>query len=339
MKFILRASALLVLTAHVWAKEAAPQATNSAKILSASSSRQSAPAIPPAPLDTHGNLQRILCQINHDRQSRYLSPVFLHQTLSQVARQLSDTYIRGYSDSSTYNALFNSRIAPLGSSVSSSYKILTTLRSDTDYITQIENAIYSALFARDLDAIGLHEENGVYTIVLVSGLFQKPWDIQLCPSNPTQYSPPGEQPTTDVVNGVDLPKFLCAINKERQSSNANALVVHTVLANEAEEQVKVMNRLGHFTVDGPRYVDESIYAQHVDIVKLYWMAGEGYRNVNLLANILVSNYRSSVLDPNYTSIGVAQLNGFWSVILASQSRAPTPGISCPLTINDVTFIS
>ncbi|KAJ2690654.1 hypothetical protein IWW39_000596 [Coemansia spiralis] len=339
MKLVLRTSALLALTSCVWASVAAPQVTSSAKALTASNSRADAPAIPPAPLDTHGNLQRILCQLNHDRQTRYLSPIFLHQTMSQVAKQLSDTYIRGFSDSSTYNSLFYSRIAPLGSSVSSSYKILGTLRSDNDFITQLEELIYDALFARNLDAVGLNVDNGVYTIVLVSGLFEKPWDIQLCPSNPTQFTP-GDQPAANnVMNGIDLPKFVCAINKERIRARANTLVVHTALASEAEEQVKVMKQLGHYTVDGPRFVDEAIYSQHVDVVKLYWMAGEGFRNENALVNLLVSNYRSTVLDPNFTSIGVAQLNGFWSVILASQSRAPTPGTSCPLTIDEVTFIS
>ncbi|KAJ2790268.1 hypothetical protein GGI18_001907 [Coemansia linderi] len=278
MKLVLRTSVLLALTSCVWASVAAPQVTSSAKALTASNSRADAPAIPPAPLDTHGNLQRILCQLNHDRQTRYLSPIFLHQTMSQVAKQLSDTYIRGFSDSSTYNSLFYSRIAPLGSSVSSSYKILGILRSN--------------------------------------------------------------QPAANsVMNGIDLPKFVCAINKERIRARADTLVVHTALASEAEEQVKVMKQLGHYTVDGPRFVDEAIYSQHVDVVKLYWMAGEGFRNENALVNLLVSNYRSTVLDPNFTSIGVAQLNGFWSVILASQSRAPTPGTSCPLTIDEVTFIS
>ncbi|KAJ2491318.1 hypothetical protein IWW37_002400 [Coemansia sp. RSA 2050] len=339
MKLFLRASVLLALSFSVWANVAAPQVTSSAKALTASNSRADAPAVPPAPLDTHGNLQRILCQINHDRQTRYLSPIFLHQTLSLVAKQLSDTYIRGLSDSSTYNSLFYSRIAPLGSSVSSSYKILGTLRNDTDFVTQIEDVIYNALFARNLDAIGLNVDNGVYTIVLVSGLFQKPWDIQLCPSSPTQFTP-GDQPASNnVVNGVDLPKFICAINKERVRVRASALVVHTALADEAEEQAKVMKQLGHYAVDGPRFVDEAIYSQHVNIVKLYWMAGEGFRNENALVNLLVSNYRNTVLDPNYTSIGVAQLSGFWSVILASQSRAPTPGTSCPLTIDEVTYIS
>ncbi|KAJ2041768.1 hypothetical protein GGI03_004880 [Coemansia sp. RSA 2337] len=340
MKFILRASVLLALTAYVWANVAAPKVTSSVKVSSASNSRESAPAIPPAALDTHGNVQRILCQINHDRQVRRLSPVFLHQTLSRVAQQLSDQFTGSSRDSTTYNDLFNDMIAPLGSSVSSSYKILGTLRNDTDFVTQIETAIYNALFSRNLDAIGIYEDDGVYTIVLVSGLFQKPWDIQICPSNPTQFSPPNDQPTTDsVVNGIDLPKFLCAINRERVNSNSSPLVVHTALANEAEEQVKVMDQLGHYTVDGPRYVDDAIYSQHVNVVRLYWMAGEGYRNENSLVNILVSNYRKTVLDPNYTSIGVAQLNGFWSVILASQSRAPSPGTSCPITIGDIAYIS
>ncbi|KAJ2863490.1 hypothetical protein GGH94_003578 [Coemansia aciculifera] len=340
MKIFLRTSVLIALTACVWANVAAPQVTSSVKVLSASNSRDSAPAVPPAALDTHGNLKRILCQINHDRQSRYLSPVFLHQTLSQVAQQLSNEFTGSSSDSSTYNDLFYSMIAPLGNGIISSYKVLGTLRNDTDFVSQIEQIIYNALFARDLDAIGLYVDNGVYTIVLVSGLFQKPWDIQVCPNNPTQFSPSGDPSTSDnVVNGVDLPKFLCAINKLRINSNANPFVVHTALASEAEEQVKVMDQLGHYTVDGPRYVDDAIYSQHVNVIRLYWMAGEGFRNANSLVNLLVSNYRKTVLDPNYTSIGVAQLNGFWSVILASQSRAPSPGTSCPITIDDVAFIS
>ncbi|KAJ2331989.1 hypothetical protein GGI00_003003 [Coemansia sp. RSA 2681] len=343
MRFALRASAFLALAvAVVWAADAAPAVTSAPKTQFASNSRQGSPAVPPAPLDTHGNLRHILCQINRDRQSRYLTPVFLHQTLSEVAQQLSDRFTNGASDTTaTYNSLYYRKIAPLGSSVVSSYRILGTLDNDSDYVSQIEQSIYSALFARNLDAIGVYEDNGVYTIVLASGLLQKPWDVQLCPVSATQFSPTsGDPPASwNTVSGVDLPRFLCDINRERVDANVAAFVVHTALASEAEEQVKVMNQLGHYTVTGPRYVDDAIYSQHVNIVKLYWTAGEGYRNTNSLVNLLLSNYREVVLDPNYTSIGVAQLNGFWSVILASQSHAPSPGYSCPLTINDITYIS
>ncbi|KAJ2745571.1 hypothetical protein GGI20_002058 [Coemansia sp. BCRC 34301] len=339
MKFVLRVSALLALVASVCAS-AEPEVANSAKTLS--NSRQNSPAVMPAALDTHGNMLRILCQINRDRHARYLAPVFLHQTLSDVAQQLSDSFTSGAPDtSSSYNTLFYRKIAPLGSDVSSSYKILGRLSNDNDFVSQIEMSIYGAIFARNLDAIGVYEDSGVYTIVLASGLLQKPWDVQSCPNSPTQFSPtPSDPPSSgNIVNGVDLPQFLCAINRERIAANAHALVVHTALAGEAEEQVKVMNQLGHYTVTGPRYVDEAIYSQHVNVVKLYWMAGEGYRNANALVNLLLSNYRSTVLDPNYTSIGVAQLNGFWSVIMASQSRDPSPGTSCPLTISDISYIS
>ncbi|KAJ2893334.1 hypothetical protein IWW38_002895 [Coemansia aciculifera] len=341
MKFFLpRASVLLALATAVWANNVTPGMTKFA-----SNSRQGSPAILPATTssDTHGNALHILCQINRDRYSRYLSPIFLHQTLSDVAQQLGDKFTAGVSDTTdTYDMLFYRKIAPLGNAITSSYKILGTLSSDTDFVTQIEQSIYSALFARNLDAIGLYEDGGVYTIVLASGLLQKPRYVQSCPSNPTQFTPtPNDGPPAPdgTVNGVNLPQFLCAINRERIAANAPAFVVHTALAAESVEQVKVMNQLGHYTVTGPRYVDEAIYGQHVNVVKLYWMAGEGYRGANSLANLLLSNYRSTLLDPAYTSIGVAQGSGFWSVIMASQSRAPSPGITCPVTTDDITYIS
>ncbi|KAJ2370355.1 hypothetical protein IW150_004942, partial [Coemansia sp. RSA 2607] len=80
--------------------------------------------------------------------------------------------------------------------------------------------------------------------------------------------------------------------------------------NEAEEQVKQMKSLGHYTVDGPRNVDDEIYAQRVNVKQLYWMAGDRYRNADALVNVLMSTYSNIVLDPNYQVVGVAQLDGF-----------------------------
>ncbi|KAJ2472179.1 hypothetical protein GGI02_001759 [Coemansia sp. RSA 2322] len=304
----------------------------------AADSAKSPLVVPPAVLPTHGNSQLIICQLNRDRQARSLAPVFLHRNLSQVAQQLGAKYSSGSLDSQYFNTLFNGNIAPLGAGVSSSYKLLTLLDNDGSFVTQIEQSIYTALFDRNLDAIGLYVDSGVYTIVLASGLAQKPKDVSVCPSSPLEYTPPGDvPPAQNLVNGVDLPQFICSINSQRTSSDASAFVVHTALNNEAWEQVKVMNSLGHYTVDGPRYVDQAIYSQYINVKKLYWMAGEGYRNARYLANLLVSTYDDYVLDPNYTVIGVAQLNGFWSVIMASLPRTPRTGKACPLTVDEITY--
>ncbi|KAJ2782650.1 hypothetical protein GGI15_002848 [Coemansia interrupta] len=287
-----------------------------------------------------GNPQRIICQLNRDRESRYLSSAFLHSTLNKVAQKLGQSYADGTFESSLFNDLYNSQLAPLGQSVTASYKILGTFNSDSEYVREIEKTIYNSLFARNLDAVGLYQVDGVYTIVLSSGLKDKPSSIETCPSSSLPYTPPdGSSAPGSVVNGIDLPRFLCRINQERVKAGGAALVVHTALANEAQEQAKQMKSLGHYTVDGPRNVDDEIYAQRVNVKQLYWMAGDRYRNADALVNVLMSTYSNIVLDPNYQVVGVAQLDGFWSVIFGGLYRNVYPGQTCPLTIDDVTYTS
>ncbi|KAJ2237436.1 hypothetical protein H4R99_005411 [Coemansia sp. RSA 1722] len=335
MKSLLRTAAALALPLLAMATPSSPTAP-----LSSISQAAATVAPPLSSFEKQGNSQYILCQLNRDRQARYQSPVFLHSTLNQVAQTLGQRYSSGTFESSLFNDLYNAQLAPLGSSVTASYKVLGTFDSDRDYVPEIEKTIYNALFARNLDAIGVYQIQGVYTIVLASGLQYKPQNIDVCPYSSTPYTPPdGSSAPGSVVNGVDLPRFLCSINRERQKTGLNAFVVHTALANEAQEQVKVMKSLGHYTVDGPRNVDDEIYAQRVNVKQLYWMAGDRYRNSDSLVNVLMSTYSNIVLDPNYQVIGVAQLDGFWSVIFGGLYRNVNPGNTCPLTIDDVTYTS
>ncbi|PIA12780.1 hypothetical protein COEREDRAFT_17957 [Coemansia reversa NRRL 1564] len=293
--------------------------------------------VPAQPLlDNRGDAQGIICQINRDRESRYLSSVFLHRTLSSVAESLSEQYANGRLTNSYFDKIYNSAIAPLGPGVSSSYKILGNFKNDKDYVTELENSIHDALFGRTLDAIGLHESEGVYTIVLATGLSQKPSFIETCPSGNSQYSPLEKSDgLSGVVNGVDLPQFLCALNRERGRVRANAFVVHDALADEALEQVNQMSKLGHYTVNGPRKVDESIYARRVHINKLYWVAGDSYHSAQSLVDVVMSSYGDKALDSSYSVIGVAQKNGFWSVIFGSLYRSVYAYNPCPLTLEDV----
>ncbi|KAI8323251.1 hypothetical protein GQ54DRAFT_310191 [Martensiomyces pterosporus] len=286
-----------------------------------------------------GDELKILCRLNRDRQSRYENPVFLHHTLSQVAQELGTKYAGGAQQSSHFNSLLSSKILPLGTSVYASYQILGTLASDDDYIQGIESSINSSLFARNLDAIGLYENSGVYTIVLASGLAQKPQNIGLCPTSRIQFTPSDNSVMpTNIVNGVDLPRFLCSINTERVNANQDSFVVHHSLENEAYEQVKVMNSIGHYTVNGPRPVDQAIYSQHVNITKLSWMAGDSYHSAASLVDLLMSGYSTTILDPAFAVIGVAQLNGYWSVILGGLTYRVWPDQTCPLSIDDITYI-
>ncbi|KAJ2827330.1 hypothetical protein IWW50_001947 [Coemansia erecta] len=294
----------------------------------------------PAISGPQGSPQRIICKINRDRVRRYLAPVFLHRTLSDAAQSLGQRYADNRLNSAYFDQVFNSRIAPLGNSVSSSYKVLGTFNNDDDYVDQLEQSIYDSLFARTLDAIGIYENAGVYTIVLASGLRDRPSSVDSCPNDSSQYEGPnGGGNSNTIENGVDLPAFLCAINRERQHANVDAFPVHTALHNEAWEQAKQMSRLGHYTVNGPRKVDESIYGQRVNVKELYWVAGDSFHNAQTLVDVVMSSYGNKVLDPKYQVIGVAQKDGFWSVIFGSLYRSVYTRNSCPLTLGDVDYTS
>ncbi|KAJ2086204.1 hypothetical protein IW138_005836 [Coemansia sp. RSA 986] len=286
-----------------------------------------------------GNAATIVCQLNRDRKSRYELPVFVHQTLSQAAEILGTRYAGGTFNNTLFDDIYRNLIQPLGDSVSSSYKILGTFTSDQDYVRAIERAIYSSLFARNLQAVGLFERKGVYTVVMASGLSSLPRSVDPCPASPAPvYQPPTSDPDK-ALNGIELPSFLCAINGKRSDADANSFAVHEALENEAVEQAKQMVRLGRYTVDGPRKVDQSIYAENVAVKKLYWFAGDRYTGARSLVDLLMASYADTVLDPSYSVIGVAQKNGYWSVILAELYRTPSVEFSCPLSLDEVSFTS
>ncbi|KAJ2784982.1 hypothetical protein H4R18_000796 [Coemansia javaensis] len=289
--------------------------------------------------DAAARAQRIVCQVNRDRESRYLAPVFLHRTLSDVAEDVGQRYEAGALGSSYFDQVFTARIAPLGSSVRASYKVLGSFETEREYVQALEASIYDALFDRTLDAIGVYERNGVYTAVLASALAQRPDVIETCPTGTAQFTPSDDGSSGAVVDGVDLPRFLCGLNGRRAHAQAGAFVVHRALAAEARAQVDQMATLGRFTVDGPRKVDESIYAQNVHVKQLYWMAGDSYRSAAALVDLLTAAYEDKVLNPTYSVIGVAQKNGYWSVILATLYRSVYARNPCPLTLGGVDYTS
>ncbi|KAJ1786451.1 hypothetical protein LPJ59_005929 [Coemansia sp. RSA 2399] len=286
-----------------------------------------------------GNAAVIVCQLNKDRHSRYELPVFEHQTLNQAAEILGTRYAGGTFNNSLFDAVFQNVIQPLGPSVYASYKILGSFSSDLDYVSAIEREIYSSLFARNLQAIGLYERQGVYTVVLASALANVPSTIDPCPVSPSPpYQPPSSDPAK-TLNGIDLPSFLCSVNAKRTYAATAPFAVHRALESEAQEQANQMVQLGSYTVDGPRKVDQAIYGANVAVKKLYWFAGDRYTGATELANLLMASYADSLLDPNFSVIGVAQKGGFWSVILAQLYRTPTVKFSCPLSLNEVEFTS
>ncbi|KAI9500543.1 hypothetical protein GGI25_001658 [Coemansia spiralis] len=299
------------------------------------------PTLPPKKSSSsQGSFRDILCQLNRDRRTRYELPVFLHKTLTKVAQSLGEKYADGKYSSSDFNQLFESQLAPLGQSVSASFKILGKYDSDDDFVDAVENSIYHAVFSRNLEAIGLYEDEGTYTIVLATGLKDKPSPVDACPSSAHQYSPPNsDDGDSSNVNGIDLPHFLCKINRERTNAKLDPFAVHTALADEAEAQAKQMVSLGHYTVDGPRKVDDSIYGQRVMIKRLYWFAGDRYHSADALIDLLMSSYADIILDPAYSVIGVAQEKGYWSVILGEMYRSVRVNNACPTSVDDITFTS
>ncbi|KAJ2403323.1 hypothetical protein GGI23_000028 [Coemansia sp. RSA 2559] len=286
-----------------------------------------------------GNASVVVCQLNKDRHNRYELPVFEHQTLNQAAEILGTRYAGGTFNNSLFDSVFQNLIQPLGPSVSASYKILGSFSSDLDYVSAIERTIYSSLFARNLQAIGLYERQGVYTVVLASSLENVPSTIDPCPVSPSPpYQPPSSDPAR-ILNGIDLPSFLCAVNAKRTSADTAPFTMHRALESEALEQANQMVQLGSYTVDGPRKVDQAIYGANVAVKKLYWFAGDRYTGATELVNLLMASYADTLLDPNYSVIGVAQKGGFWSVILAQLYRTPTVKFSCPLSLNEIEFTS
>lgn len=276
------------------------------------------------------------CLLNRDRQSRFEQPLFVHQSLMAVAQQLGDSYANGTFQSSTFNQLYKEHLQQLGDSVQAYYKILGYFDNTRDYVQELENQIYSTIFKPQQQAIGVYQSDGIYTIVLVYGLKQTPDVIKPCPNQNDHPFVPTDQ---NVLNGIDLPMFLCQLNSRRIQSSAPAFAVHKALELEAQVQAQQMVQLGHMTVDGPRKVDDDIYGKGVRVRKLYWVAGDGYSGSGSLVNVLVENYPGAVLDGTYRAIGVAQEQGYWSVILAQLYVDPRNVKECPEDLNDVTFVS
>ncbi|KAJ2706869.1 hypothetical protein H4R19_004964, partial [Coemansia spiralis] len=86
-------------------------------------------------------------------------------------------------------------------------------------------------------------------------------------------------------------------------------------------------------------VDESLYGAGVNVKSLYWMAGDTYHGATSLVDLLNANYASSVTNPKYSVIGVAQKNGYWSVILATLYHTVQVYKPCPLSLDDVDYSS
>ncbi|KAJ2761686.1 hypothetical protein H4S06_001074 [Coemansia sp. BCRC 34490] len=289
-----------------------------------------------------GDAATIVCQINADRKARYELPVFVHGVLNQAAADLGNRYANGTFSDTLFDEIYSRTLAPLGGSVYASYKILGSFSSDLQYVRAVEQAIYSSLFARNLQAVGVFQNAGVYTLVLATGLTATPASVDACPASPVHpYYPPGSGGggSSNVMNGIDLPSFLCSLNDKRSAAGSSAFAVHRALENEALQQAKQMVSLGHYTVDGPRKVDQSIYDQNVAVKKLYWFAGDRYTNARSLVELLMASYADTVLDPSYSVIGVAQLNGFWSLIMAELYSSVSVRFACPLSIDEVTFVS
>ncbi|KAI7833921.1 hypothetical protein BX661DRAFT_177812 [Kickxella alabastrina] len=202
-------------------------------------------------------------------------------------------------------------IAPLGSTVSASYQVMYRYTSDDAYINAIVSRIYNKLIISSLDAIGLYYANGIYTIV--------PQVIDTCPTYATPYVP------ESIVNGVNLPRILCSINTERVKAGRRPLAVHKALSDEAKEQVKLMDALGHY-FKAPR------------ISPLYWVAGQGNTDTDTMLDALSSKYYDDVTSSNYTIAGVAQLNGYWSFILGGLPYGITTRTVCPANLDQVTYV-
>ncbi|KAJ2662037.1 hypothetical protein IWW48_002096 [Coemansia sp. RSA 1200] len=286
-----------------------------------------------------GDAATIVCQINADRKARYELPVFVHGVLSQAAADLGNRYANGTFSDTLFNEIYSKSLAPLGGSVYASYKILGSFSSDLQYVRTVEQAVYSSLFAHNLQAIGVFQNAGVYSLVMATGLTATPATVEACPASPVHpYYPPGNN-SSNAMNGIDLPSFLCSLNDKRSAASSNAFAVHRVLEDEALQQAKQMVSLGHYTVDGPRKVDQSIYDQNVAVKKLYWFAGDRYTNARSLVELLMASYADTMLDPSYSVIGVAQLGGFWSLIMAELYSSVSVRFACPLSIDEVTFVS
>ncbi|KAJ1930983.1 hypothetical protein GGF37_007543, partial [Kickxella alabastrina] len=239
---------------------------------------------PPVRAANQGNIKEILCRINIVRDTQGFDPVFLHGTLSGVAELLHQNYNNNAILSSNFDILYNNMIAPLGSTVSASYQVMYRYTSDDAYINAIVSRIYNKLIISSLDAIGLYYANGIYTIVLANGLSQVPQVIDACPTYATPYVP------ESIVNGVNLPRILCSINTERVKAGRRPLAVHKALSDEAKEQVKLMDVLGHYFVGEPRKIDEQLKKKAPRISPLYWVAGQGNTDTDTMLDALSSKY-------------------------------------------------
>ncbi|KAJ1952810.1 hypothetical protein GGI12_006154, partial [Dipsacomyces acuminosporus] len=155
---------------------------------------------------------------------------------------------------------------------------------------------------------------------------------------PTSKGNSGVDNGADIINGIDLPGFLCALNKRRINSNLDPFIIQRVLFNEAYEQVKLMNVLGRYTTT--RKVDQMIFGhRNVNVSRLSWIAGDDYSDTERLADLITTKYATFTLNSQFSTIGVAQLNGFWSVILAGvNTDIDAEQMVCPLRVEDINVI-
>ncbi|KAJ2121368.1 hypothetical protein IW147_004331 [Coemansia sp. RSA 720] len=292
----------------------------------------------PDALEPHyGNLHQIVCKINQDRKSRSLSPVFLHRALSDIAQIMGKCYANANPSPAYFERLVVNRLEPLGTNVSASYTTIGVFKND-EYVDHLKQTTKDTLFDRLLEAVGIYEDAGVCTIVLASGLNDHPATIDKCLTGTTQYSPPGYtgKYSTTIENGIDVPAFLTAINRERKNTGVCVFVVHTALHKEAWKQVEQMSKQGHFVYEP--HNDNLVRRLNTDIQELYQAAGDGFQTAKLLVDRVLLSYGNKALDSKYHAVGIAQKDGFWSVIFGDCYKPSTSRYAYPQTLDKVDYI-
>ncbi|KAJ2145968.1 hypothetical protein IW139_001876 [Coemansia sp. RSA 353] len=286
-------------------------------------------------LEPHsGNPQKIVEKINTDRKIRNLKPVFLHRALSDVAQVMGERYANANPNPSYFDRLVVNRLEPLGTSVSASYTTLRVFKNDK-YVDRLKQTIKDTLFDSSLEAVGVYEAAGVYTLVLASGLTNYPL-IEMSP-DAAQYVPPdytGKYSTT-VENGIDVPAFVTAMNRERRNTGVDVFAVHTLLHKEAWKQVVQMSKQGHSSVYDN---DADVCILDTSVRELFQTAGDGFQTAKLLVDSVLLSYGSIALDQKYNAIGVAQKDGYWSVIFGSCCKS-VGRCAYPQTLDKVDYIS
>ncbi|KAJ2498290.1 hypothetical protein GGH96_004439 [Coemansia sp. RSA 1972] len=289
----------------------------------------------------HDNPHKIVGKINKDRESRNLPPVFLHRALSDIAQIMGERYANGNPSPSYFERLVINRLEPLGTRVSASYTTLGIFKNDVEYVVHLGTTIKDTLFDPLLEAVGVYENAGVYTLVLAMGLNDHPSTIEMSPTNATQFVPPGytDKYSTTTENGINVPEFLTALNRERKNTGLCVFAVHTLLHKEAWKQVEQMSKQGNPTVCEPHEDEYILRILDTNIQELFRTAGDGFQTIKSLVDRVLLSCGNKVLDQKYNAIGVAQKDGFWSVIFAECYQSSTSRYAYPQTLDKVDYIS